>query len=115
MLPGMHLTPIGEGVVLLEPNEGFDPGDPGRLVEPLLERLQGLSARRLLYDLQNMPVIDQVYFNWLVHAQRACRIAGIDLIVVNMRPTAAYGLAITLDQPPPFRCALDVDTARSMP
>lgn len=115
MLPGMHLTPIGDGLVLLEPNEALDPGEPGRLVEPLLERLQDLSARRLLYDLQNMPLLDQVYYDWLVHVQRACQIAGIELIAVNMRPTAAYGLAITLDQPPPFRCALDVDTARSLP
>ena len=32
MIEGIHLTPIGDGNVLLEPGEGLDPGNPESMV-----------------------------------------------------------------------------------
>jgi len=112
MAEGMHLTPIGDGNVLLEPGQGLDPGDPDGALEGLLERLQQAATRRLLYDLKNLPVVDDVYYQWLLRLDRACRMCSIELVAVNMQPAAAFGLSLALPAPPPFRCALDVDAAR---
>jgi anti-anti-sigma regulatory factor len=112
MIEGMHLTPIGDGNVLLEPGEGIDPGNHDIYLTSLLEYLQQHNAQRLLYDLKNVRIIDSVYYRWLTALSSLCRISGIELITVNMRPAAAYALAIMLDKPPPFCCALDIDSTR---
>ncbi len=114
-IEGMHLTPLGGGDVLLEPGEGLDPGDPDAYTEPLLAWLQGQRARRLIYDIGNVALVDRLYYAWLLRLERLCRLADVELVVVNMRPVAAFALARTLDGPPPFSCALDVDRARSRP
>jgi rsbT antagonist protein RsbS len=44
-----------------------------------------------------------------------CRISGIDMVLVNMRPATAYALALTMKDNPPFGCALDVNRARNLP
>lgn len=112
MIQGMHLTPIGDGNVLLEPGTGLDPADPAAYLVPVLQVLQAHSARRLLYDLKNVPLLDEVYFRWLTALHGACRISGIDLVTVNMQPEAAFALSHLLTGPPPFVCARDVDQVR---
>ena len=115
MVQGMHLTPIGDGNVLLEPTDGLDPGEPDTYLVPLTGTLQQMRAQHLLYDLKNVPVVDNLYYAWLVNVAVMCRISGIDMVVVNMRPAAAYALALTMEDNPPFGCALDVNRARNMP
>jgi hypothetical protein len=112
MLQGIHLTALGGGTVLLEPTEALDPGVPDAYVVPLAEALQQMRARRLLYDLKNQPVVDKLYFDWLRRLNAICRISGIEMVAVNIRPPTAYALSILLEEAPPFRCALDVDSAR---
>lgn len=115
ILQGMHLTPIGGGNVLLEPADGLDPGEPDAYLVPLTGTLQQMRARRLLYDLKNVPVIDTLYYAWLTSLGSMCRISGIDMVLVSIRPATAYALALTLEDNPPFSCALDVDRARNLP
>jgi len=115
MLQGMHLTPIGDGIILLEPTDGLDPGEPDAYLVPLAGTLQQMRARRLLYDLKNVPVIDTLYYAWLTNLASICRISGIDMVLVNMRPATAYALALTMEDNPPFACALDVNRARNLP
>jgi rsbT antagonist protein RsbS len=115
LVRSMHLTPIGEGTVLLEPTDGFDPGEPDTYLVPLTGALQQVRARRLLYDLKNVPVIDSLYYRWLADVAAMCHISGISMVVVNMRPATAYALALTLKDSPPFGCALDVNSARGLP
>ena len=112
MAEGIHLTPIGDGNVLLEPGEGLDPSDPGALVAPVLEFLQTNEARRLVYDLKNVRLIDEVYYAWLTKLSATCRIANVEMVTVNMQPAAAYALSLTLDKPTPFTCALDIHSLR---
>ena len=112
---GMHLTPLGDGDVLIEPGEGFDPTDPDTYTEPLLRWLQEQRATRLIYDLGNVALLDRVYYAWLLRLSRLCRLGDVELVVVNMRPAAAFALARILEGPPPFLCALDVDRARARP
>ena len=112
MAEGIHLTPIGDGNVLLEPGEGLDPSDPGALVAPVLEFLQTNEARRLVYDLKNVRLIDEVYYAWLTKLNATCRIANVEMVTVNMQPAAAYALSLTLDKPTPFTCALDIHSLR---
>lgn len=106
---GMHLTLLGSGAVLLEPGEGLDPTDSSTYLIPLLQLLESRKATRLLYDLKYVPVIDEVYYHWLIKVHNACQVKGVELVVVNMQPQTAFALALTLEQKPPFRCALDVD------
>ena len=74
--------------------------------------LQEKSAARLIYDLKDVPLIDTLYYTWLKSVNALCMIGGVEMVVVNMQPTAAFSLASTLDETPPFICALDVDQAR---
>ena len=112
MIEGIHLTPIGDGNVLLEPGEGLDPGNPESMVAPVLEFLQRNEARRLLYDLKSVRLIDEVYYSWLVKLDAPCRIANVEMVTVNMQPAAAYALSLTLRKSPPFTCALDIHHLR---
>jgi anti-anti-sigma regulatory factor len=112
MIEGMHLTAIGDGVVLLEPRDALDPSDPDAYLQALLAYLQDRRARRLIYDLKDVPLIDTLYYEWLKAVNAMCRIGGIELVAANMQPTAAFVLAQRLTEPPPFACALDVDSAR---
>jgi hypothetical protein len=110
----MHVTHIGDDNMLLEPGDSLDPGIPDTYLIPLLQFLQEKSTRHLIYDMSNVAIIDGVYYDWLVALARLCTISGIEMIVVNMRPHTVYALALTLIAEPPFRCALDVDTARHL-
>ncbi|HSW53030.1 MAG TPA: hypothetical protein VLG93_07355 [Sulfuricaulis sp.] len=112
MIEGIHLTPIGDGNVLLEPGEGLDPGNPESMVAPVLEFLQRHEARRLVYDLKSVRLIDEVYYSWLVKLDATCRIANVEMVTVNMQPAAAYALSLSLSQSPPFTCALDIHHLR---
>ena len=112
MTEGIHLTPIGDGNVLLEPGEGLDPGNPEALLAPVLEFLQHNDARRLVYDLKKVRLIDEVYYAWLTKLNATCRIANVEMVTVNMQPAAAYALSLTLNQSPPFTCALDIHSLR---
>src|SRR3972149_3899699 len=112
MAEGIHLTPIGDGNVLLEPGEGLGPSDPAAPVPPELEFLQTTQARRLVYALKTVRLIDAVYYTWLTKLSATCRIANVEMVTVNMQPAAAYALSLTLDKPTPFTCALDIHSLR---
>lgn len=108
-LSGMHLTRIGQGNILLEPGEGLNPADPDTYLEPLLAQIQKYAPQRLIYDLKDVPIIDEVYYQWLVAVQSACSLANIEMVVVHMRPAAAFALSQIIEVTPPFRCALSVE------
>ncbi|MDA8381992.1 MAG: hypothetical protein M0037_02750 [Betaproteobacteria bacterium] len=110
---GFHLTPIGNGQILLEPSQSLDVGDPGTLVVAILERLQGLRAATLSYDLAGLALIDDAYCRWLESLSNACRAIGVRMVCVRMQPTAAFGLAQTQARLPSFATALDVGLADS--
>jgi rsbT antagonist protein RsbS len=112
MAEGIHLTPIGDGNVLLEPGEGLDPSNPEVLLAPILEFLQRNDAHRLVYDLKSVRLIDEMYYAWLAKLSATCRIANVEMVTVNMQPAAAYALSLTLEKSPPFRCALDIHHLR---
>ncbi len=112
MIQGMHLTMIGGSNLLLEPGDGLDPSEPDLYLVPLAGHLQATGARRLIYDLANVAVIDPLYYRWLKSVHAMCRICGVEMVVASMNASAAYALAHTLDETPPFACALNVDRAR---
>ncbi|WP_019569052.1 hypothetical protein [Thioalkalivibrio sp. ALE11] len=112
MVQGMHLTRIGADAVLLEPGEGLDPGEPDRYLVALGDYLQAARARRLIYDLDSVPVVDALYYDWLKAVHGLCRVIGVEMVVANMAHSVAYALAARLDEVPPFACARDVERAR---
>jgi len=114
MIPGIHLTPIGDDSVLLEPGEGLDPTDPDSYLVPLLGYLQKKRARFLIYDLKTVALIDRVYYDWMIAMNSLCQISDVRMVVANIRPHAAFALSQMIAGDPPFSCALDVDFARQM-
>lgn len=112
MLKGIHLTSIGDNNMLLEPGDGLNPDTPDKYVVELMRLMQNSNTRTLLYDLENVPLIDEIYYTWLVRLHHLCTLTNIELIATNICPTAAFSLAASLQQPPPFKCALDIDSAR---
>jgi len=111
-LRGLHLTSIGNGAILLEPEEGFDPASPDHYLAQLLEMMQQLRARRLIYDLSGVAVIDPLYYQWLLRVDALCRVGDIEMVAANIRPEAAFALARQLEADPPFRCVLEVERGR---
>lgn len=112
MIRGVHLTSIGNNSVLLEPGDSLDPSAPDDYLVELMNVLQKESANTLIYDLKNVPLVDRIYFSWLVRLHNLCKLVNIEMIVVNIRTTAAFSLAISIKDSIPFKCALDVESAR---
>lgn len=112
MLKGIHLTSIGDNNMLLEPGDGLNPDTPDEYVVELMRLMQNSNTRTLLYDLESVPLIDEIYYIWLVRLHHLCTLVNIELIATNICPTAAFSLAASIQQPPPFKCALDINSAR---
>ena len=112
MLQGMHITPIGNRKILLEPGDSLDPDSPDDYVVELMNTLHTESTDTLIYDLKKVPLIDEVYYAWLVRLNKLCGLSNINMVIVNIRTTAAFSLATSMKEPPPFKCSLDVESAR---
>ena len=82
------------------------------MVAPVIDFLQRNDARRLVYDLKSVRLIDEVYYSWLTKLSATCRFANVEMVTVNMQPAAAYALSLTLKKSPPFTCALDIHSLR---
>ncbi|NWG86951.1 MAG: hypothetical protein HXY26_05470 [Hydrogenophilaceae bacterium] len=109
-LAGLHLTRIGQGRFLMEPNEGLDVSQRDEVLIAILTRLQEGQASLVYYDLGNVPLVDEVYYGWLAMLARACSAINVRMICVQMQPTAAFALSSMLQGPPPFETALSVET-----
>ncbi len=112
---GVHLTRIGSGDMLLEPTRALDISDADPLLDDILACLQRERSRRLYYDLAELAVIDAAYLAWLESLARACRAINVRIICIHMQPTAAFGLASLLCEPPSFETALDMQMLRVEP
>lgn len=112
MLQGIHITPIGNKIMLLEPGDSLDPASPDDYVVELMEALHTESTTTLIYDLQKIPLLDDIYYEWLIRLNKLCALSNIDMVIVNIRTTAAFSLATSMKEPPPFKCSLDVESAR---
>lgn len=107
-ISGIHLTCIGRGNYLLEPLRSLNIQDGGQLMQDIVARLQQEHGERLYYDLDGLPVIDPVYYDWLDKLARICLTLNIKMICINMRPTAAFTLSSFLTDKPVFATALGV-------
>jgi rsbT antagonist protein RsbS len=107
-IPGIHLTRIGKGNFLLEPLRSMDIADQGRLMQEIVVQVRQGQGVRLYYDLNGLPVIDPVYYGWLSNLARTCRIVNIEMICINMEPTAAFTLSSFVSGKPEFATALAV-------
>lgn len=107
-IPGVHLTRIGKGNFLLEPLRSMNIRDQDRLMSDIAARVQQGRGERLYYDLNGMPVIDPVYYEWLDKLARTCQALNIKMICINMQPTAAFTLSKFLTGSPVFDTALGV-------
>jgi rsbT antagonist protein RsbS len=107
-IPGVHLTRIGKGNFLLEPLRSMNIQDQGTLMREVVAYVQQEQGLRLYYDLNGVPVIDQVYYGWLDKLARTCQALNIKMICINMQPTAAFTLSKFLSTRPVFETALGV-------
>lgn len=104
----LHLTLIGRAEILLEPGQGLDPAAVENYLEPILARVRELRVTCLYYDVQQLAVIDPVYYGWMAHLARACQAMGVRMVAVHVRPSAAFAMSRYLQADPPFATALDV-------
>jgi rsbT antagonist protein RsbS len=107
-IAGIHLTRIGRGNFLLEPLRSLNTGGWEQLIQDIVTVLQQEHATRLYYDLNDLPVIDPVYYDWLDKLARICLTANIKMVCINMQPTAAFTLSKFLTGKPLFETALGV-------
>lgn len=107
-IPGVHLTRIGKGNYLLEPLRSMNIQDQDALIREVVMQVQQEQGGRLYYDLDGVPVIDQVYYGWLDKLARTCLMVNIKMICINMQPTAAFTLSKFLTSKPVFDTALGV-------
>lgn len=104
-----HLTRIGPAGLLLEPSEGLNPSAALDYIEDLVQVLLSSESRYLYYDVKDVAIIDTVYYQWLLQLERSCRLLGVRLVVLHMRPETAFALGRSLDGPIPFSCAQGLD------
>jgi len=108
-MSALHLTPIGNGAMLLEPSLGLDVADSGNMLEEIVRRLQRSGSTQLYYDLEQLAIIEPLYYNWLNRLARACHTINVKMTCIHMQPTAAYALARYMEQPPEFETGMEVD------
>lgn len=114
MIDGIHLTPIGDNNLLLEPMDGLDPTDTDDCMDMIAHFMQKNNTRRLIYDLSAVMMIDQVYYDWLILLHSLCEVSSVEMVVVNIKPAVAFSLAMIIKDAPPFACQLNVDRARNL-
>ncbi len=107
-IPGMHLTRIGKGNFLLEPLRSMNIQNQYALLEQVIAQMQQQQGTSLYYDLEDVPIIDPVYYGWLTNLARTCQTVNIKMICINMQPTAAFTLSHFLTTKPLFETALGV-------
>lgn len=95
--------------MLLEPSLGLDVADSGNMLEDIIRRLQRTGSTRLYYDLEQLAIIEPLYYNWLNRLARACHTINVKMTCIHMQPTAAYALARYMEQPPEFETGMEVD------
>ena len=106
---GLHLTPIGNGAMLLEPSLALDVGNTNAMLEGIVRRLQLTKSAHLYYDLEQLAIIEPLYYNWLNRLARAFHTVNGKMTCIHMQPTAAYALARYMEQPPEFATGMEVD------
>lgn len=104
----MHLTRIGKSNFLLEPLRSMNIQDQDVLMRDIAAHVQQEQGQRLYYDLNGVPVIDQIYYSWLDKLSRTCQALNIKMICINMQPTAAFTLSKLITTKPIFETALGV-------
>ncbi len=107
-ISGIHLTRIGKGNYLLEPLRSMNIQDPGALLQHIVAQVQQGHGTHLYYDLSELPIIDQIYYDWLDKLARTCQTINIKMTCINMQSTAAFTLSKFLTSKPAFATALDV-------
>jgi len=107
-IAGVHLTRIGKGNFLLEPLRGLNILDQDQLMSQIAAHVQQARGGHLYYDLNDLPVIDPLYFSWLDKLARTCLTLNIKMTCINMQPTAAFTVSQFLVKNPSFETALGV-------
>ncbi len=113
-MQGIHLTLLSRQCVLLESGMSLNPAKPDQYADEIICFLQKNRSKGLIYDLKKISLIDKTYFQWLNYLDSLCRLNNTLLIVINMTPSAAYGLSLFIETFPEFKTALDVEDAREV-
>jgi len=111
-MQGVHLTVLSRKCVLLEPGMSVDPAKPDQYASEIMECLQKNQTQGLIYDLKNIALIDKTYYEWLKYLNTLCKLNNTRLVVIHMKPSAAYGLSRFINELPPFESALNIEAAR---
>ena len=107
----LHISPLGDRALLIEPEEAFDCRQTDDCLERVQHAIEAGCADWVIYDLARVVLLDAAYYEWLRRLCRLCRLQDASLLVVNIPPAVAWSLAQQLEEPPPFRSLRDIDAA----
>ncbi|MCW8929482.1 MAG: hypothetical protein OQL19_04505 [Gammaproteobacteria bacterium] len=110
----VHLTILSRQCVLFEPGVSLDPSNPEQYASGVIRFLQKNRTKGLIYDLKSISLIDKTYYEWLKYLNTLCKLNNTELIVIHMKPSAAYGLSRCINESPPFKTALNIEAARQL-
>lgn len=83
------IIPIYEGIVVLPLIGAIDSYRAGQITETLLQRISVINASVVILDITGVPLVDTGVAHALVHASKAVRLLGAEVVVVGIRPEIA--------------------------
>ncbi|HEY1011435.1 MAG TPA: STAS domain-containing protein [Herpetosiphonaceae bacterium] len=83
------IIPIYEGIVVLPLIGAIDSYRAGQITEALLHRISTIHAAVVILDITGVPLVDTGVAHALVHASKAVRLLGAEVVVVGIRPEIA--------------------------
>lgn len=86
------LLPIAEGVLAVPLVGALDPRRAQELLDTLLHGITGLRARVAILDVTGIREIDHEVATALVHAARAARLVGAEVMLTGISPVVARTL-----------------------
>ncbi|GAB4427508.1 MAG: PAS-domain containing protein [Chloroflexi bacterium OHK40] len=83
------LLRISTGALVLPLIGALDSGRAARVVESLLQAVDGQRADLVILDITGVPVVDTQVANVLIQCARAVRLLGAELVLTGIRPDVA--------------------------
>lgn len=83
------IIPIFKGILVLPIVGSIDSNRAGQIMEALLNQIGETSADIVILDITGVPVIDTSVANYLLHAARAARLLGSNVVLVGIGPEIA--------------------------
>jgi anti-anti-sigma regulatory factor len=86
------LIPLGDQVVVMPLIGAVDSTRAQQVLETLLQGIASSAAQVAILDITGVPVVDTQVANGLIHAARAVKLLGAQVVLTGIRPEVAQTL-----------------------